>query len=90
MGIRMVARFSVSLAMLVALAACETTNSDDWTEGDPNVPFNTAEDTCETQTNSIEDEEDRPEFFAMCMTALGWTPRPGTPYATPATAPDPT
>ena len=80
----------LSACLLLSLAACETTNSEDWIEGDPRVPFSDAEETCEEQAESIEDEEDRPEFFAGCMTVLGWTPKPGTSYATPSTAPDPT
>ena len=73
----------------LALAGCETTNSKDWVEGDPSVPFNDAEETCEDQAESIEEEENRPEFFADCMAALGWTPKPGTTFSTPWDAPDP-
>lgn len=79
---------AATLAAL-ALAACETTNSDEWI-GEGETDFNQAERGCRAQTESIAEEENRPEFFVECMEALGWRPRPGTEYAAPATAPDPT
>ena len=60
----------------LGLAACETTNSDDWVGGD-RTPFNQAERSCEEQTQSIREDEDKRDFFIGCMTALGWTPKPG-------------
>ena len=73
----------------LSLAGCETTNGSDWVENDPSVPFDDAESTCEEQTESIENEENRPEFFTDCIVALGWTPKPGTTFSTPWDAPDP-
>jgi|GEM_PF-5318158 len=72
-----------------ALAACQTTTSDEWT-GDGSTDFTQAERSCEKQTENIEEKAERAEFFVGCMRALGWEPKPGTEYATPEDAPDPT
>lgn len=61
----------------LALSACETTNSEDWTGGG-STPFGTAERTCEDQAANIREEDNRAAFFTGCMQALGWEPRPGT------------
>jgi len=64
------------IAMLLVLAACETTNSSDWAGGE-GTPFKQAERSCNELLPTVEKEEDRREFFIGCMTALGWTPKPG-------------
>ena len=68
-----------ALAAVVALAACETTTSDDWTGGG-STPFKQAERSCEEQTQNIRSEEAgaKADFFVGCMKALGWEPKPGT------------
>ena len=69
-------RAAFSALLLLVLAACETTNSDDWTGGD-GTPFNQAERSCGELNKSIAKEEDRRAFFIGCMGALGWAPKPG-------------
>ena len=64
----------VVLALL--LAACETTNSDDWTGG-ASTSFNQAERSCSTLMTDIDREERRRDFFIGCMRSLGWAPKPG-------------
>lgn len=64
------------LILLVALAACETTNSSDWTGGE-GTPFKQAERSCQDMMGTIAKEVERREFFIGCMRALGWTPKPG-------------
>ncbi|MXO73835.1 hypothetical protein GRI40_01175 [Altererythrobacter aerius] len=68
-----------SLAVL-ALGACETTNSHDWIGG-PGTSFDQAERTCLAMVESVAKEADRRDFFIGCMQALGWTPRPGASIA---------
>ena len=65
------------LVATLALAACETTNSKNWTGGD-STPFETAERTCEDQAANISEQENRSDFFIGCMQALGWNPKPET------------
>lgn len=62
--------------VLFSLAACETTNSDDWTGGE-GTPFNQAERTCLSMVADVEEETARRDFFIGCMSALGWAPKPG-------------
>lgn len=76
-------------AAALLLAACQTIDDSDWRGGE-STSFNQAERTCKTQTKYIAEEARRGEFFVGCMAALGWTPRPGTAFASLATAPDPT
>jgi hypothetical protein len=64
------------IALLFILAACETTNSSDWTGG-KGTPFQQAERSCNDLLPSVEKEESRRDFFIGCMHALGWTPKPG-------------
>ena len=64
------------IAVLLVLAACETTNSSDWTGGE-GTPFKQAERSCNELLPTVEKEEARREFFIGCMGALGWTPKPG-------------
>ncbi|GGD93686.1 hypothetical protein GCM10011515_11840 [Tsuneonella deserti] len=64
------------LILLCMLAACETTNSSDWSGG-PGTPFKQAERSCQDLLGSVSKEEDRRDFFVGCMRALGWTPKPG-------------
>lgn len=66
----------IPLSAILALCACETTNSDDWTGG-TGTGFKQAERSCAELTQSIEDSADRREFFIGCMGSLGWTPKPG-------------
>lgn len=72
----MTLRRAVPIAVLLALAACETTNSSDWTGGD-GTPFKQAERSCNELLPTVSKEEDRREFFIGCMKALGWSPKPG-------------
>ena len=65
-----------ALPFFLVLAACETTNSDDWTGG-AHTPFGQAERSCTDLLDTISQDEDRREFFIGCMGALGWSPRPG-------------
>lgn len=68
---------NVALAALaLALSGCETTNSDDWTGGE-GTPFATAERTCFTLVEDVEQGEKHREFFVGCMASLGWAPKPG-------------
>ena len=60
---------------LLALAACETTNSDEWSGGD-GTPFKQAERSCLELTESIEASAEKRDFFIGCMGALGWAPKP--------------
>ena len=64
----------VGIALL--LAACETTNSDDWTGG-ASTPFNQAERSCAVLMTDIQQEDRRRDFFIGCMRSLGWNPKPG-------------
>lgn len=73
-------RTALVLAAALALSACETTNSDDWTGG-AGTPFKTAEKSCENLLADVAKDEDRREFFIGCMQALGWTPKPGASIA---------
>ena len=75
----MVRSMSVTLIVL-ALGACETTNSDSWTGG-AGTPFNQAERSCGSLVDDVEKEESRREFFIGCMQSLGWTPKPGASIA---------
>jgi hypothetical protein len=63
------------LLLALALAACETTNSDDWV-GTEGTPFSQAERSCGVMLEDV-GEERRREFFIGCMAALGWAPKPG-------------
>jgi hypothetical protein len=63
-------------AILLLLAACETTNSSDWIGGE-GTPFKQAERSCNELLPTISKEEDRRAFFIGCMRALGWTPKAG-------------
>ena len=69
-------RVRLSLLCLLLLAACETTNSNDWTGGN-GTPFKQAERSCNELLPAVAKEEDRREFFIGCMQALGWTPKVG-------------
>lgn len=64
------------IAFLLVLAACETTNSSDWSGGQ-GTSFKQAERSCTDLLPGISKEENRRDFFIGCMQALGWTPRPG-------------
>jgi hypothetical protein len=64
------------IAILSLLAACETTNSSDWTGGQ-GTPFKQAERSCDDLLPSIAKEESKRDFFIGCMQALGWTLKPG-------------
>ena len=66
----------VALILIVALAACETTNSSDW-NGGGGTPFKQAERSCQDLMGTIAKEDARREFFVVCMRAFGWTPKPG-------------
>ena len=70
----------VVLALALALSACETTNSDNWTGG-ATTPFNQAERSCESLVEDIEKEDNRRDFFIGCMQSLGWAPKPGASIA---------
>jgi hypothetical protein len=72
----MIVRRVAPIAVLLALAACETTNSSDWTGG-AGTPFKQAERSCNELVPSVAKQESRRDFFVGCMKALGWTPRPG-------------
>ena len=69
-------RVRLSLLCLLLLAACETTNSNDWTGGN-GTPFKQAERSCNELLSTVAKEEDRREFFIGCMAALGWAPKAG-------------
>jgi hypothetical protein len=69
-------RTLLAIPLLLGLAACKTSGSDDWTGG-AQTPFGQAERSCTELLDTISREEDRREFFIGCMGALGWTPRPG-------------
>ncbi len=69
-------RVLLLLLALLALAACETTNSSDWTGG-KGTPFKQAERSCNELLPTVAKEEDRRDFFIGCMQALGWTPKDG-------------
>jgi hypothetical protein len=72
---------STNVALLaLALAGCETTNSDDWTGG-ATTPFNHAERSCESLAEDVDNKERRRDFFVGCMGSLGWTPKPGASIA---------
>ena len=64
------------MVLALVLAACETTNSSDWTGGG-GTPFKQAERTCQEELKNISKEENRRDFFIGCMSALGWALRPG-------------
>jgi hypothetical protein len=64
------------IVILLALAACETTNSSDWTGGG-RTPFKQAERSCNELLPTVSKEESRTDFFVGCMKALGWTPKRG-------------
>ena len=64
------------VVLALALAACETTNSSDWTGGS-GTPFKQAERTCQEELKTISKADNRRDFFIGCMSALGWTPRAG-------------
>ena len=49
-----------SMVLVLALSACETTNSSDWTGG-PGTPFKQAERTCQEELKNISKEENRRE-----------------------------
>lgn len=66
--------------LALALAGCETTNSDDWAGGAA-TPFEQAERSCGALLEDIEREDRRRDFFIGCMASLGWTPRPGASIA---------
>lgn len=67
---------STNVALLaLMLAACETTNSEDWV-GSEGTPFSQAERSCERMLEDVAKDTQR-EFFIGCMNALGWTPKPG-------------
>ena len=72
----MTLRSASVIAILLVLAACETTNSSDWTGG-PGTPFKQAERSCNDLLPTVSEEGDRRAFFVGCMKALGWTPKPG-------------
>lgn len=69
-------RVRLPLLCLLLLAACETTNSADWTGG-KGTPFKQAERSCNELLPTVAKEEDRREFFIGCMQALGWAPKVG-------------
>ncbi len=69
-------RTLIPFMMLGALAACETTNSSDWTGG-KGTPFKQAERSCNELLPTVEKEDDRRDFFIGCMQSLGWTPKSG-------------
>ncbi len=69
-------RVAFAILSLCVLAACETTNSSDWTGGS-STPFAQAEKSCGELLKSIGKPADRREFFIGCMGSLGWTPKPG-------------
>lgn len=73
-------RSTTVVLLALALAACETTNSDNWTGG-ASTPFNQAERSCEGMVEDIEREDNRRDFFIGCMQALGWTPKPAASIA---------
>lgn len=78
----MKARFAIlAAAVVLPLAACQTTDDSQWVAAGQGVPFNRAEETCEDQQDFIADDEARPAFFVKCMVALGWTPKDGTRFA---------
>ncbi len=62
--------------VLLSLAACETTNEDEW-NGSGVKPFDQAEETCEEQADGLRVDDDRGEFFTACMASFGWTPKGG-------------
>jgi len=64
------------IVLLLALPACETTNSSDW-NGGKGTPFNQAERSCQEELKNISKPGGRRDFFIGCMNALGWTPKPG-------------
>lgn len=70
---------TVALAAL-AIAGCETTNSDDWAGG-ASTPFGQAERSCGALIEDVDRAEARRDFFIGCMASLGWTPRPGASIA---------
>ena len=67
-------RLLLLVLMLGTLAACETTNSSDWTGGE-GTPFKQAERSCNELLPTVAKQEDRRDFFMGCMQALGWTPK---------------
>ncbi len=69
-------RVILVLSSALGLAACESTNSSDWTGG-TRTPFGQAERSCNDLLPTVTKEEDRREFFIGCMGALGWAPKPG-------------
>lgn len=69
-------RVAIPAFLLILLAGCETTNSDEWNGGN-GTPFNQAERSCGELTESIGEAADRREFFIGCMQSLGWSPKPG-------------
>jgi hypothetical protein len=64
------------IAFLLLLAACETTNSSDW-NGGSGTPFKQAERSCNELLPTVSKAESKRDFFIGCMSALGWTPKPG-------------
>ncbi|MEW4448041.1 hypothetical protein [Qipengyuania sp. JC766] len=71
-------RFFIIAVAACTLAACETTNESEWIgTGEPQTPFDQAEDTCEKQIVDIEEEDaDKTAIFIRCLAAFGWEPRP--------------
>ena len=69
-------RGALFVAALLALAGCQTAGEPGWDHsGSSGTSFDQAEETCETQMEFVADENARPEFFAGCMAAFGWTAR---------------
>ncbi|MGN3973084.1 hypothetical protein [Tsuneonella sp. SYSU-LHT278] len=68
-------RRALILFAAIALPACQTTDSDDWTGG-AHTPFGQAEKSCTELLQTTSKEQNRREFFVGCMGALGWTPKP--------------
>ena len=66
------------IALLIALAGCRSAGERGWVHSGPSgTSFDQAEETCETQMQFVSDVNARPDFFAKCMAAFGWTAKAG-------------
>ena len=69
-------RILLLAAALLSLEGCQTAGDGQWVHaGASGTPFDRAEETCETQMEFVADHNARPDFFAKCMAAFGWTHR---------------
>ncbi|WP_162935608.1 hypothetical protein [Tsuneonella amylolytica] len=74
---RAMKRLAVLLAPAILLAACQTSNGDQWNGPRLGTPYRQAEKTCFDQVEFVTGVDAKRDFFIGCMNALGWTPKAG-------------